>query len=233
MIENEYKFAVSNFRKTKDSNMYKFKYMHKWCLEYSKFLIDEVRYKRNIKTNPNLKKKYKKYKKGSIVYAKLGINIGNEFSGNHFCIVLNKKDTIYNPIITVIPLTSSDTKHNILIKENILQVATSVLHKQAKTIADELLMHSKKIHEIDGERSQELIDISNNIEEKSKKLFKVYDRYERYENHRTYANILNITTISKDRITKINKYDPSGEMSYSEDTIKIIDEKIKNRFLEL
>lgn len=233
MIENEYKFAVSNFQKTKDSNMYKFKYIHKWCLEYSKFLIDEVHYKRNVKTDSTLRKKYKKYKKGTIIYAKLGINIGNEFSGNHFCMVLNKKDTIFNPIITVVPLTSSDTKHNILINENILQVATAILHKQAKVIADELISHARRLYQTGDEVSQELIDISNNLEGKSNDLFKVYDRYQRYEKHNTYANVLNITTISKDRITKINKYDPSGEMSYSEDIIQMVDEKIKNRFLNI
>lgn len=232
-MENEYKFAVSNFKKAKNSKMYKFKYMHNWCFEYSKFLIGEVNHKTNLDTNPKLKKYYKKYEKGTIVYVKLGINIGNEFSGNHFCVVLNKKDSIYNPILTVVPLTSSGTKFNILIKENILQLASSLLHKQANNIAEKFLSHSKVLYEIEGEVSESLKAISDELQKDSEKLFKVYDRYERYEQEKTYANILNITTISKDRISKINKYDPSGEIQYSDEVIEMIDTKVKNRFLNI
>ncbi|SUL38201.1 pemK-like family protein [Staphylococcus aureus] len=45
---------------------------------------------------------------------------------------------------------------------------------------------------------------------------------------KTYANVLNITTISKDRISKINRYDPAGEISYSKETVDKIENSIKN-----
>ena len=51
-------------------------------------------------------KKLVKYKRGSIIKANLGFNLGNEQGGLHYCIVLNKNDTINIPTLNVIPLTS-------------------------------------------------------------------------------------------------------------------------------
>ncbi|NEF57484.1 type II toxin-antitoxin system PemK/MazF family toxin, partial [Staphylococcus aureus] len=54
--------------------------------------------------NNNINKKYKKFSRGSIIYLDFGINIGHEFSGRHFGIVLNKNDSPYNSLVTVVPL---------------------------------------------------------------------------------------------------------------------------------
>ncbi|MBD1779520.1 hypothetical protein H8G44_14530, partial [Staphylococcus aureus] len=61
--------AVNNFKKIQNSEIYKFKYTNSWCLEYSEFLLDEVRL---LKEN----KSYTRYKKGTIIYVKLGVNVG-------------------------------------------------------------------------------------------------------------------------------------------------------------
>lgn len=218
-----------NFKYVRDSGFYKFKYMDSWCLEYSKFLKNEVNVKQSKRNSSQ--RTYKSYSKGAIIYAKLGINVGNEFSGNHFCIVLNKNDTIFNPILTVVPLTSSSSKFNVKIEEEILQLATKILYKQAKIIADKLIHHVDEINKSENPNDPHLLKVNKELQEESEQIFKVYDRYERYKNKSTYANILNITSISKERITKINSYDPIGEMVYSENTINKIDKSIKNRFL--
>ncbi|UXS75028.1 type II toxin-antitoxin system PemK/MazF family toxin [Staphylococcus chromogenes] len=224
-MEREELLRISNknFKYVQDSNLKKYQYMDSWCFEYSKFLRNEVN-----NTKSGGRKKYKKYSKGTIVYAKLGINIGREFSGNHFCMVLNKTDSVNNPILTVIPLTSSSTRFNIKINEGLLQLATNILYNQAKTLAHKVLVTAENIIE-SGDPS--LVETGKHLECETEKLMKVCERYERYRSTDTFANILNITSISKERITKINDYDPSGEMTYSEETIKRIDESIKNRFL--
>ena len=43
--------------------------------------------------NPNIKNRFIKYKRGTVVMVNFGTSIGNELSGNHFAIVLNKKDS--------------------------------------------------------------------------------------------------------------------------------------------
>ena len=222
-------FSNKNFKFVQDSNFKKYKYMDSWCFEYSKFLRNEVNERKG--NDKSKKKYYKSYKKGTIIYAKLGINIGREFSGNHFCVVLNKKDSNLNPILTVVPLTSSSTRYNIEIKEEILQLATTLLYKQSKIIADKLIEQITQIEASENPNDPHLLKVTKQLENESNQLFKVYDRYERYRDTKTYANILNITTISKDRITKINNFDPSGEMIYSQDTMNKIDGSISNRFL--
>ena len=49
--------------------------------------------------------RFKRYSRGQIVKVKFGVNIGSEFSGDHYAIVIPKQDTMLNPILHVIPLT--------------------------------------------------------------------------------------------------------------------------------
>ena len=75
----------------------------------------------------NTKPKYfKRYGRGRIIRVRFGANIGSEFSGDHFAVVVSKNDTAYNPILHVIPITSK--KHrtcidigNILINDEEIQ----------------------------------------------------------------------------------------------------------------
>ncbi|HDC9265810.1 TPA: hypothetical protein O9P88_002528 [Staphylococcus aureus] len=75
------------------------------------------------------------------------------------------------------------------------------------------------------------VDENKSLNDDFKKYSKVRKRYERFKYKKTYANVLNITTISKDRISKINRYDPAGEISYSKETVDKIENSIKIRFL--
>lgn len=46
------------------------------------------------------------YKRGNIVKLNFGFNIGNEYGGLHYGIVLDNKNAHNSPVVTVIPLTS-------------------------------------------------------------------------------------------------------------------------------
>ena len=50
------------------------------------------------------------FKRGSIIKANLGFNIGHELGGLHYCIVLDKYDNPKNGTLNVIPLTSKKDK---------------------------------------------------------------------------------------------------------------------------
>ncbi|WRN44715.1 type II toxin-antitoxin system PemK/MazF family toxin [Staphylococcus aureus] len=90
--------------------------------------MDEVRL---LKEN----KSYTRYKKGTIIYVKLGVNVGREFSGNHFCMVLNNHDSNKNPILTVVPLTSSRSKFNVHIEEDLLPLVLEKMDVTGKDLA--------------------------------------------------------------------------------------------------
>lgn len=46
-----------------------------------------------------------------MVYVKLGSNIGSEFSGNHFCVILDNKDNKGKETVTIVPLSSKGNKN--------------------------------------------------------------------------------------------------------------------------
>lgn len=46
------------------------------------------------------------YKKGDIVRANLGFNIGSEHGGRHYAIILDNNNNPNNPVVTIIPLSS-------------------------------------------------------------------------------------------------------------------------------
>lgn len=50
------------------------------------------------------------FKRGRIIKANLGFNIGHELGGLHYCIVLDKHDNPRNGTLNVIPLTSKKDK---------------------------------------------------------------------------------------------------------------------------
>lgn len=68
-----------------------------WIENWVKYLkIEQVFNPRSIKG----------LKRGSIVYADFGFNVGREYGGLHYAIVLNKKDARSNHLLHVLPLTS-------------------------------------------------------------------------------------------------------------------------------
>lgn len=48
----------------------------------------------------------RRYKRGEIVKAHLGFNVGSEEGGLHYCVVIDKNNSKNSPIVTVVPLTS-------------------------------------------------------------------------------------------------------------------------------
>lgn len=46
------------------------------------------------------------FQRGSIVYLDFGFNVGSEYGGMHYAVVLNKKDSRKNHLLHVLPLTS-------------------------------------------------------------------------------------------------------------------------------
>lgn len=68
-----------------------------WLEAYSRLLKNETTF---------IPSKLKRYKRGEILKIDLGYNVGSEEGGLHYCIVLDKNNSIHNPVITVVPLTS-------------------------------------------------------------------------------------------------------------------------------
>lgn len=75
-----------------------------WLEDYIKFLEYEPHFDSS---------RLRRYKRGEIIKVHLGYNIGSEEGGLHYCIVIDKNNSIHSPVVTIIPLKSvkSDNKY--------------------------------------------------------------------------------------------------------------------------
>lgn len=71
--------------------------MSYWIEEFSDYIKEEHNF------DP---KRLKSYKRGDVVKLNFGFNIGSEYGGLHYAIVINNKNPRNSSVLTVIPLTS-------------------------------------------------------------------------------------------------------------------------------
>ncbi len=77
-----------------------------WIKDYVRF----IKFEENFEATKNIT-----YKRGNIVKLNFGFNIGSEYGGLHYGIVLDNKNSHNSPVLTIIPLTSiknNKTVHN-------------------------------------------------------------------------------------------------------------------------
>ena len=86
-------------------------------------------------------------KRGSIIFVDLGFNVGREFGGLHYAIVLNKKDSRNNHLLHILPLTSvKDTTNLDKLHKTQFYIGKEVYHLlREKTLSH--YQEVKKIHE--------------------------------------------------------------------------------------
>ena len=145
--------------------------------------------------------RYKRYSRGQIVKVKFGVNIGSEFSGNHYAVIISKQDTMFNPILHVIPLTSKKHNYNLEL--------------------DNILYNEEKINKL----KKLLVQEKN--EKRIKKIQSCIKYYSNRKNKISYACIKHLKTISKLSICKlINEYDYLDQIKVSNNTLRKIDEEI-------
>ena len=151
-----------------------------------------------ISVKPN---RFKRYSRGQIVKVKFGVNIGSEFSGDHYAVVISKQDTMLNPIIHVIPLTSQ--KHNYNIELDNLLYNEEEINKLIKLLANE--------------------QDKNNI----KKIIQCIKYYSNRRDKISYACIKHLKTVSKLSVCKpINEFDYLNKIKMSNSLLRKIDEEI-------
>lgn len=165
--------------------------------------------------------KYQRYKRGAIVLVNFGVNLGNELSGNHFAIVLNKDDNPYNGVLTVLPLSSKNKKHYLNLGNSVLDVASNKIIDDCKAL----------VHKV--EKKENTITPEPGLTTDIEQMMTVMARYTKL-NKETYAMVESVTTVSKYKILKpINKYDPIGKMRVTNQILNIIDLSLMHLFTDL
>ncbi|WP_232345955.1 type II toxin-antitoxin system PemK/MazF family toxin [Mammaliicoccus sciuri] len=74
--------------------------------------------------------------------------------------------------------------------------------------------------------------LSNEIEDNKKRIETVYRKYSKYDKQ-TFACYKSLHSISKLKIRRINKFDPSGKMKVDNNTLEKIDKKIIDEYTNI
>lgn len=207
---------------------------------------------RNDNNNKNNKKRFRRYKKGSIIFVDFGIGIGNEFSHPHFCVVMDNKDNPLKGTLTVIPLTSKEKDFFIKLEKNMIykffEKTINDVRERKKLISaiydleNDPLTQTPGIYYPRDENMQNILDEfakRHNIKgsltlNQARRFLEVEDKYSeeianfylKY-NKNTYANVQALTTISKFKIFKpINPLDPIRDIILPDTQIKKLENEI-------
>ena len=161
--------------------------------------------------------KYKTYKRGQIVLVDFRRTTGAELRGEHFAIVLNKKDFPQNGVLTVVPLSSKSKKYYLDVGKFLGESAFANIYDKVEHLEQA---------SVDGLSDK---DALRKLRDDSIAILKVRQQVEIYTNKRvnSYAIVQNITTISKLKIRKYSKhFDALEGVKIPSDKMDLIDKKI-------
>ncbi len=189
-----------------------------WLEDYCSLLSFEDNFKPNY---------LKSYSRGDVIKVNLGYNIGNEEGGLHYCIVVDKQNSIYSGIITVIPLTSDKGQKLHFSEVNIGNEIYSNFQNKTNNIMLEL---SHKINNFKPNQlsHEEIISALTQLELTQKMNLEMLKMKKG-----SIALVSQITTISKQRI-----YDPqhTGDLlsgiHISDSSLDLINNKMKQLFIK-
>ncbi|CYT70922.1 TPA: type II toxin-antitoxin system PemK/MazF family toxin [Streptococcus suis] len=183
-----------------------------WVESWTKYLKQEKKF--NPRSIPA-------FKRGSIVYVDLGFNVGTEYGGIHYAIVLNKKDSRNNTLLHILPLTSiketTDVDnlkyYQLSLSNEIHRLLIQKAQNNIKLIAEKKIIFEEKQEKI----NQKIAELKSILKDQvvSEDL---NPRFEEY-----FENELSIVTSEQQEIDKIVR-DMTAQSEYLEKLIN----KIKN-----
>lgn len=196
----------------------KFKYLPNW--------LDNTSYFYQKEANSNLPRRYYYYRRGTVIRVNFGTNLGSEFSNIHFAIVLDKKDSPNKKTLTVLPLTSKQSSNRFSLGREVFSQTITILNAQMEELGNRLGRASNSI-----DKGIKLSDEEyNNLQADYFALRRVIDVFKTYDKN-SYVRVSDITTISKLRIERINKYDPTGKIRLSSQQMALISKELLKLYL--
>lgn len=252
------KRSSCRFLEISKSGEWKFDILPNW--------LDNVSYWFDKENKSSLPARYYHYDRGTVIRVDFGVNMGSEFCGLHFAIVLDKKDNNRKKTLTVVPLTSKNKSGRFSLGKEIFNQTTNILNQRIRELQEQtnnLFAKTKKLFlsgvndvskknalnkelnhcfdegkyfkddvekliydgNYDTHEIKQLLQETLTNQKEVKNLNKVINVYSRY-NKNTYVRLSDITTISKLRIRKINKYDPSGKIKLTNQQMASISDKL-------
>ena len=154
------------------------------------------------------------FKRGSIIKANLGFNVGHEMDGLHYCIVLDKFDNPKNGTLNVIPLTSKKNKKYPMSSLDLGDEFYSILNNFYNKQLEILSKKYENIFSLSGKEAKQFISDFEYVRKINKELSKMKKG--------SVVLVNQITTISKQRI-----YDDDilKKVKLSKNSLDLLDKK--------
>lgn len=207
-----------------------------WIEDYIKFL----RYEKEFKED-----KLRRYKRGEIIKVHLGYNVGSEEGGLHYCVVLDKSNSIKSSTISIVPLTSVKNGKDI---SNLRNGEVFLGNELFTNLNSKFISKKNSLEEEIKSLSELLTSIENGqCDKKDQSLKTLRERLDKLDNSvnvvkrmqkeiqkmkkGSIAKISQITTISKIRI-----YDPKtnddvlSNIKLSNESLNEIDKSIRELY---
>ena len=108
--------SSKKFLEVSKNEAWKFQLLPNW--------LDNVSYWYTREDKEALPSRYYHYDRGTIIRVDFGVNMGSEFCGLHFAIVLDKKDNNHKKTLTVVPLTSKNKSGRFYLGKEIFNQTT-------------------------------------------------------------------------------------------------------------
>lgn len=211
----------------------------KWISQYTNYISYEEKFTPYRLIN---------YKRGDIVFVNFGFNIGSEFGGEHYAVVIDKNNDRNSSTVTVVPLSSYKPEKelhkndlylgNELFEKLSLKLRTLTPQLREKSVNNELLLNLVKDKRALNSDLDELDALLTKLEKENDQLSRELDKAESIKNELltlkqgSIAKIQQITTISKMRIyNPKNTSDPLYGIRFSEKTMKLINTKLKEFYI--
>lgn len=141
----------------------------------------------------------KYFKRGDIVKANLGFNIGKELGGLHYCVVINSNDNVNSGNLNVVPLSSikENKTYNSSTCVNLGNELYSLLTRKYNTQLSVAVKEFNNLQSVKNMTTDEVLNLSRKI----KYLKKLEEELNKMKQG-SIAYVHQITTISKQRIFK-------------------------------
>lgn len=154
------------------------------------------------------------FKRGSIIKANLGFNIGHELGGLHYCIVLDKFDNPKNGTLNVIPLTSKKNKKypksSIDLGNEIFDTLNFLYSKEIEKLSNKYediwSLHAEKVTQFTSD-FEYVKKMKNEISKMKKGSIALLNQITTISKQRIYDDdILRKVRLSKDSLDLLDKY---------------------------
>lgn len=191
-----------------------------WLVEYSRYLKQEETFKPQY---------LKRYKRGEIVKVNLGYRIGCEEGGPHYAIVLDKANSPYSDLITILPLSSK--KESTKLNKYVLDLGNEVYTELNKKYLSKFQNCINSLSIISTEYNEESQSFTVSIKIDDSESEAVMRELKQIKEG-SIALLSQITSVSKIRIMKpLRTTDALSNVCISSQTLDLIDSRIKDLYL--